>query len=72
MVLGERDERDCRRARIRRGDIYRGTTARMFEDYVTLLTWIDADPERESQTISLTRGHEIEQLSAAFAANLEV
>jgi amino acid adenylation domain-containing protein len=48
------------------------TTARMLEDYLRLLALMAADPDKDLSTISLTSSDEIEQLSSAFVANLEV
>ena len=48
------------------------TTFRMLEDYLHLLALMVADPDQDLSTISLTSNDEIEQLSSAFVANLEV
>ena len=48
------------------------TTFRMVEDYLHLLALMVADPDQDLSTISLTSNDEIEQLSSAFVANLEV
>jgi hypothetical protein len=44
----------------------------MLEDYFQLLGLMAEDPDREISTISLTRKDEIEELTSAFVANLEV
>jgi amino acid adenylation domain-containing protein len=48
------------------------TTGQMLDDYRELLTLMIADPERSISTISLARTDELEELSSAFAASLEV
>jgi hypothetical protein len=48
------------------------TTARMSEDYLRLLALMVAEPDKDVSTISLTIRDEIEQLSSAFVASLEV
>ncbi len=48
------------------------TTARMSEDYLHLLALMVADPDQDLSAISLTSNDEIEKLSSAFVANLEV
>jgi amino acid adenylation domain-containing protein len=48
------------------------TTARMLEDYLRLLALMATDPDKDLSTVSLTSSDEIEQLSSAFVANLEV
>ena len=47
-------------------------TAQMFEDYFRFLGLMAAEPDREISTISLTLKDEIEELSSAFVASLEV
>ncbi len=72
LALGERDKEIVGVLEFDEALFTERTTAQMLEDYVGLLTSIVADPERRLSTFSLTREHEIEQLSAAFVANLEV
>ena len=44
----------------------------MLEDYFSLLALMAANPDKEFATVSLTSKHEIQQLSSAFVASLEV
>jgi hypothetical protein len=72
MVLGEL-EKEIVGALEYDEDIFPAkTTARMLDDYLRLLELMAADPDKDLSTISLTSRDEIEQLSSAFVANLEV
>ena len=72
MVLGEL-EKEIVGALEYDEDIFPAkTTATMLEDYLRLLALMAADPDKDLSTISLTSRDEIEQLSSAFVANLEV
>jgi amino acid adenylation domain-containing protein len=48
------------------------TTARMLEDYFSLLSLMTADPDKNLSTVSLTSEAENEQIRSGFVANLEV
>jgi hypothetical protein len=72
MVLSEREKELAGMLEYDEGIFTAEATAQMFEDYFRLLGLMAAEPDREISTISLTRKDEIEELSAAFVANLEV
>jgi len=48
------------------------TISQMLEDYFRVLALMAADPNGEISGVSLTSNEEIEQLSASFAASLEI
>jgi len=72
MVLTEREKELDGMLEYDEGIFTAEATAQMFEDYFGLLGLMAAEPDREIASISLTRTDEIEELSAAFVANLEV
>jgi non-ribosomal peptide synthetase component F len=72
MVLGEREKELAGMLEYDEDVFTAKATAQMFEDYIRLLGLMAAEPDREISTISLTRKDEIEELSSAFVANLEV
>ena len=72
MVLSEREKELAGMLEYDEGIFTAEATAQMFDDYFRLLGLMAAEPDREISTISLTRTDEIEELSAAFVANLEV
>jgi non-ribosomal peptide synthetase component F len=72
LGLGERDEDIVGMLEYDENIFTAKTTARMLEDYFSLLSMMAADPERDLSTISLTSKDEVQQLSSGFVANLEV
>jgi hypothetical protein len=72
MGLGEREEGIVGMLEYDDALFTAETTARMLEDYYTLLSMMAADPERSLSSISLISEAENEQIRSGFVANLEV
>jgi non-ribosomal peptide synthetase component F len=72
MILSEREKELTGMLEYNEDIFTPKATAQMFEDYFHLLGLMAAEPDREISTISLTGTDEIEELSSAFVANLEV
>ena len=72
MILSEREKELAGMLEYNEDIFTAKATAQMFEDYFRLLGLMAAEPDRQISTISLTRKDEIEELSSAFVANLEV
>jgi non-ribosomal peptide synthetase component F len=72
MALGERDEDIVGVVDYDEEIFTSKTIAQMLHDYSNLLTTMVAEPDRDLKTVSLTSKHDIERLSSAFVANLEI
>jgi non-ribosomal peptide synthetase component F len=72
MILAEREKELAGMLEYNEAIFTEKATAHMFDDYFRLLGLMAAEPDREISTISLTRTDEVEELSSAFLANLEV
>ncbi|HSE18776.1 MAG TPA: amino acid adenylation domain-containing protein [Pyrinomonadaceae bacterium] len=72
MILSEREQELAGMLEYDEDIFTAKATAQMFEDYFRLLGLMAVEPDRQISTISLARNDEIEELSSAFVANLEV